>query len=137
VSATIRRDYVIDLVIGNRGPYTVHLNFVVITNDATLGRSTIHQIAARALAIVSFECRVEALMPFIMANPVVPFLRCCAYRKNHGHRAANGAEHAPDLSVAPSTSIGNETVHSCTTPYGFGETRVPTLALLTFPALSG
>jgi len=88
MSATIGRDHIVDLVVGNRRPYTVHFNFVVVANDATLGRSTIHQIAARALAIVSFECRVEALMPFIMAHPVVPFLRCCAYRKNHGHRAA-------------------------------------------------
>ena len=137
MSATIGRDRIVDLVVRNRRPYAVHFNFVVVANDATLGRSTIHQIAARALTIISFECRVEALMPFIVANPVVPFLRCCGYRKNHGQRAANGAEHAPGLSVAPSTSIGNETVHSCTTPYCFGETRVATLALLTFPALTG
>ena len=61
MSATIGRDHIVDLVVGNRRPYTVHFNFVVVANDATLGRSTIHQIAARALAIVSFECRVEAL----------------------------------------------------------------------------
>src|SRR5260370_6737476 len=76
MSATIGRDHIVDLVVGNRRPYTVHFNFVVVANDATLGRSTIHQIAARALAIVSFECRVEALMPFIMAHPAVPFLAC-------------------------------------------------------------
>jgi hypothetical protein len=111
VSATIGRDYVIDLVVGNRRPYTVHFNFVVIANDATLSRPTIHQIAARALAIISFECRVEALMPFIMAHPVVPFLRCCAYRKNHGHRAAKGDENAPVRSVTPSTGISDEGVH--------------------------
>ncbi len=95
MSATIGRDHIVDLVVGNRRPYTVHFNFVVVANDATLGRSTIHQIAARALAIVSFECRVEALMPFIMAHSVVPFLRCCACRKNNGHRAAKRDEHAP------------------------------------------
>ena len=88
MSATIGRNYVIDLIVGNGRPYAVHFDLVVVANNATLGRPTIHQIAARALAIVSFEHRVEALMPFIMAHPVVPFLRCCAYRKNHGHRAA-------------------------------------------------
>jgi len=137
MSATIGRDRIVDLVVRNRRPYAVHFNFVVVANDATLGRSTIHQIAARALAIVSFECRVEALMPFIMAHPVVPFLRYCAYRKNHGYRAADGDEHAPVRSVAPSTYISNETVHSCTTPYGFGATRVAALAFAHFSALSG
>ena len=46
VSATIGRDHVVDLVVGNRRPYTVHLNFVVVANHATLGWPTIHQIAA-------------------------------------------------------------------------------------------
>jgi hypothetical protein len=55
MSATIGRDHVVDLVVGHRRPYTVHFNFVVVANDATLGRPTIHQIAARALAIISFE----------------------------------------------------------------------------------
>src|SRR5499427_9173752 len=48
VSATIGRDHAIDLVVGNRRPNTVHFNLVVVTNDATLGRPTIHQIAARS-----------------------------------------------------------------------------------------
>src|SRR5215467_15601728 len=55
VSATIGRDHVVDLVVGHRRPCTVHFNFVVVANHTTLGRPTIHQIAARALAIVSFE----------------------------------------------------------------------------------
>src|SRR5215831_6819623 len=46
VSATIGRDHVVDLVVGNRRPCTVQLNFVVVANHATLGRPTIHQIAA-------------------------------------------------------------------------------------------
>jgi hypothetical protein len=54
VSATIGRDHVVDLVVGNRCPYTVHFNFVVVTNHATLSRPTIQQIAARALGIISF-----------------------------------------------------------------------------------
>jgi hypothetical protein len=50
VSATIGRDYVVDRIVGNRRPRTVHFNLVVVTNHATLGRPTIHQIAARAPA---------------------------------------------------------------------------------------
>jgi hypothetical protein len=88
VSATIGRDYVVDLVVGNGRPYTVHFNFVVVANHATLGRPTIHQIAARTLAVVSFEFRVEALMPFIVAHPIVSFLRRRAYTKKQGDRTA-------------------------------------------------
>jgi hypothetical protein len=69
VSATIGRNDVVDLVVGDRRPDTVHFNFVVVANDTTLGRPTIHQIAARAPAIIPFEFRVEALMPFIVATP--------------------------------------------------------------------
>ena len=58
MSATIGRDAVVDLVVGNRSPRTVHFNFVVVANHAALGRPTIHQIAARASAIISFEFRV-------------------------------------------------------------------------------
>src|SRR5262245_2430873 len=48
VSATIGRDHIVDLVVGNRRPRTVHFNLVVVANHATLGRPTIYQIAARA-----------------------------------------------------------------------------------------
>src|SRR5215470_13163644 len=64
-SRPIGRNHVVDLIVGYRRPYTVHLNLVVVANHTTLGRPTIHQIAARALAIVSFELRVEALMPMM------------------------------------------------------------------------
>src|SRR4029450_14137207 len=73
VSATIGRDHIVDLVVGNRRPDTVHFNFVVVANDATLGRPTIHQIAART-SVVSSELRVEALMPFIVTRTVVSLL---------------------------------------------------------------
>jgi hypothetical protein len=88
VSATIGRDHVIDLVGGNGHPHTVHFNFVVVANHATLGWPTIHQIAARALAIISLEFRVEPLMPFIVPYSVVSFLRRRACTKRHGDRAA-------------------------------------------------
>src|SRR5262249_25387364 len=87
VSATIGRDHVIDLVVGYRRPNTVHFNFVVIANDATLGRPTIHQIAAQT-SVVSSELRVEALMPFIVARTVVSLLRRSVHTKKQGNRAA-------------------------------------------------
>src|SRR5262249_1965152 len=87
VSATIGRDHTVDLVVGNRRPRTVHFNFVMVANHAALGRPTIHQVAARASAIISFKFRVEVAMPFIVAYPVVSFLRRRAYTKKHGDRA--------------------------------------------------
>src|SRR5256886_17004267 len=84
---------------GNRRPCTVHFNFVVVADHATLGRPTIHQIAARALAIVSFELRVEPLMPFIVADPVVSFLRRRAYTKKHAHCAAKKGDVIPPRNV--------------------------------------
>jgi hypothetical protein len=82
VRTTVRRDHIVDLIIGDQRPFAVHLNFVVVANHATLGRPTIHQIAARTLAIVSFELRVETLMPFIVAYPIVSFLRRRVYTRN-------------------------------------------------------
>ena len=87
MSATIGRDHVIDLVVGNRRPNTVHFNFVVIANDATLGRPTIHQIAART-SVVSSELRVEALMPFIVAHSIVSLLRRRVHTKKQEGPAA-------------------------------------------------
>ena len=49
-----RRDHVVNLVIGNRHPFAVHFDFVVVANHATLGRATIHQVAARTLAVNFF-----------------------------------------------------------------------------------
>src|SRR6516164_6933341 len=104
VSATIGRDHVIDLVVGNRRPNTVHFNFVVIANDATLGRPTIHQIAAQT-SVVSSELRVEALMPFIMARPVVSLLRRSVHTKKQGSRPAEQRDElAPLHSITSSAS---------------------------------
>jgi hypothetical protein len=66
----------------------IDFDFVVVTNHATLGRATIHQVAARSLAIVSFELRVEVLMPFIVTYPIVSVLRCRACKKKHGEPAS-------------------------------------------------
>jgi hypothetical protein len=56
----------------------------VVAKHATLGRAAIHQVAARALAIVSFELRVEVLMPFIVTYPIISVLRCRVCKKKHG-----------------------------------------------------
>src|SRR5262249_20679205 len=110
VSATIGRDHVIDLVVGNRRPNTVHFNLIVVANDATLGRPTIHQIAART-SVVSSELRVEALMPFIVAHPVVSLLRRRAYTKKHRDPAAQqrdelAASHSITSSARPISGSG-------------------------------
>jgi hypothetical protein len=87
MGTTIRGDHIVDLVIGNWHPFAVDFDFVVVADHATLGRATIHQVAARALAIVSLEIRVEVLMPFIVAGTIISFLRCYAYTQKHGERA--------------------------------------------------
>ena len=109
MSTTIGRDHVVNLVTGNRHPFAVHFDFIVVANHATLGRATIHQVAARALAVISFERRVEALMPFIVAYPVISFLRRCAYTKKHGERAAQKRD---ELAPSHSNSPGAE-AHIC------------------------
>ena len=86
MSTTIGRDHVVNLVTGNPHPFAVHFDLVVVAHHAALGRATIHQVAARALAVISFERRVEALMPFIVACPVISFLRRCAYTMKRGER---------------------------------------------------
>jgi hypothetical protein len=42
VSATVRRDHVVDLIIGNRRPLAVHLDFVMVANHATLRWATVY-----------------------------------------------------------------------------------------------
>src|SRR5215467_8598812 len=107
VSATIGRDHVIDLVVGYRRPNTVHFNFVVIANDATLSRPTIHQIAAQT-SVVSSELRVEALMPFIVARPVVSFLR---WRVS--------TEKRDDCTTNNGDTIASSKLHSITTLFRY------------------
>src|SRR5262249_41475688 len=55
MSATIRRDNIVDLVIGNRRPFAVHLDVVMVADHATLRRATVHEVTARASAIVSLQ----------------------------------------------------------------------------------
>ena len=55
MSATIRRDYIVDPVIGNRRPFAVHLDLVMVADHAALRRPTVHEVTARAFAVVSVQ----------------------------------------------------------------------------------
>jgi hypothetical protein len=55
MSATIRRDHIVDLVIGNRRPFAVHLDLVMVADHAALRRTTIHKTTATAFAVVSVQ----------------------------------------------------------------------------------
>src|SRR5262245_51669010 len=72
---------------GNRHPFAVHFDFVVVANHATLGRATIHQVAAQT-AVISSEFQVEVLMPFLVTRSIMSLLRRCAYIQKRGGRAA-------------------------------------------------
>jgi hypothetical protein len=103
MSTTIGRDHVVNLVTGNPHPFAVHFDLVVVAHHAALGRATIHQVAARTLAVISFERRVEALMPVVVACPVISFLRRCACTMKRGERAAEHRyEFAPFHSITSS-----------------------------------
>ena len=52
VRTSVRRDHVVYLVVRNWHPFAVNLDFVVVANHATLGRATIHQVAARTAAVI-------------------------------------------------------------------------------------
>src|SRR5258705_506260 len=109
MSTTIGRDHVVNLVTGNSHPFAVHFDLVVVAHHAALGRATIHQVAARALAVISFERRVEALMPFIVACPVISFLRRCAYTMKRGERTTEkGHELTPLHSITSSARASSD-----------------------------
>ena len=86
MGTAIRRDHVVNRVNGNRHPFAVHFDLVVVVNRSTLGRATIHQVAARTLAIISSELRVEILMPVTVAHPVTSVLCLCVYTKKQERR---------------------------------------------------
>jgi hypothetical protein len=64
-------------------PFAIHFDFIVVANHSALGWTTIHQVAARALAVISLERRVEVPMPFVVACPEISFLRWCTYQKKY------------------------------------------------------
>ena len=55
MSATIWRDYIVDPVVGNRRPFTVHLDLLMVADHAALCRPTVHEVTARAFAVVSVQ----------------------------------------------------------------------------------
>jgi hypothetical protein len=67
----------------------------VVANHSTLGRATIHQVAAGTFAVISLELRVEPLMPVIVAHSVMAVLCLRAYTKNYEERAAAESRDEP------------------------------------------
>ena len=88
MGTAIRRDHVVNRINGNQHPFAVHFDFVVVADHSTLGRATIHQVAARTFAAISLELRVEILMPVTVAHPVTSVLCLCAYTKKQREDAA-------------------------------------------------
>jgi hypothetical protein len=83
VSTTVRRDQVVDLIVGNRRPLAVNLDFVMVTDHATLGWATVYEVTAGTFAIISVELQIEVRMPSFMANPIMSLLRRRADTKEH------------------------------------------------------
>ena len=75
MSATIRRNHIVNLDIGDRRPFAVHLDFVMVADHAASGRATVHEVTASALAVISVQLGVKLHMPPIVADPVISFLR--------------------------------------------------------------
>ncbi|MGE5777933.1 MAG: hypothetical protein ACM30D_01340, partial [Hyphomicrobiales bacterium] len=55
MSATIRRDHIVDLVIVHWRPFAIHLDFVMVADHAALGRATVHEVTASAFAVISVQ----------------------------------------------------------------------------------
>ena len=55
VSTAVGCNHIINLVIRDWGPFAIHFDFVVVANRTTLGWTTIHHVAARTVAVISFE----------------------------------------------------------------------------------
>ena len=55
MSATIRRDNIVDLVIGNRRPFAVHLDLVMVADHAALRRATVHELQQEPLPSFLFK----------------------------------------------------------------------------------
>ena len=90
VSATVRRGYVVDRIIGDQHPFAVHFDFVMISDHARGGRLTICEVTTGAFAIVSLELRVEALMPCIMTDTMASLLGSSESRKKRRNNAERG-----------------------------------------------
>jgi hypothetical protein len=87
VSTAIWGRFAVNHALGNWCPRAVQSHFVAAAYLAALGRAAIRLAAARTLAVISSELCIEVPMPFIMADPVTPFLRACACTKESRERA--------------------------------------------------
>jgi len=87
MSATIRRDHIVNLVIGDRRPFAVHFDFVVVADHAALGRAAVHEVTASALAVISVQLEVKLHMPPIVTDPVISFLRPRGDTQEYGNHA--------------------------------------------------
>src|SRR5215469_16107824 len=56
MSATIRRDHIVDPVIGNRRPFALHLDLVMVADHAALRRTTVHEVT---LPVISGTIRAS------------------------------------------------------------------------------
>jgi hypothetical protein len=83
VSTTVRRDHVVYLIVGNRRPLAVHLDFVMVTDHATLRWATVYEVTAGTFAVISVELQIEVRMPSFMADPIMSLLRRRARTKEH------------------------------------------------------
>ena len=114
MSTTVRRDHVVDLVVGNWRPFAVHLDFVMVADRSTLRWTTVQEVTASAFPVVSVELQIEVLMPPFMADPVISLLRRCAGTKEDGSEAdyrypsLNMRDHGgpPSTGKQPPTLIG-------------------------------
>jgi hypothetical protein len=83
MSTTVRRDHVVYLIVGNRRPLAVHLDFVMVTDHATLRWATVYEVTAGTFAVISVELQIEVRMPSFMADPIMSLLRRRADTKEH------------------------------------------------------
>jgi hypothetical protein len=83
----IRRDHVVDFVTGDRRPFAVHLDLVMVADHPALRRATIHKVAASALAVISVQLGVKLHMPPIVADPVISVLRPRGDAEEYGNHA--------------------------------------------------
>ena len=113
MSTAIWGGFPVNHALGNWRPRAVQFHLVAAAYLAALGRAAIRLAAARTLAVISSERRVEVPMPFIVADPVTPFLRACACTNASGERGSESRDepvshiHPPERMEARAFSLAN------------------------------
>jgi|SRR5882762_3595434 len=92
VSASIGRRYILDRFLRHPQPGAIHFHLVVVIDHSGLGRTTIRQIAARHIRVLTNELRIEALVPCLVSNSMMSVLpkRNAWNEKNRNHEEQNG-----------------------------------------------